>query len=285
MKTRTYIYIAIAVFIILVLAAGFVTVQLNPSLLTTNFYEFIDRYFTQWSPALGAAGTFIAAMIAVAAIAESRRRQKDVIIDQNLTKIEYWVQEDLEFWTKGLDYINEYRNEARYENNLRMEKVELEKYLEEKKCEQTSESDKEAKAPSLREVREKLIRIDENLISANENRMKIIKKRIDNITEKHGSMKYRAMVAMSIVEKLNEPDLKRLIVEYQKTSIEANNEYSKAAKLTIENLNRHDHKRLIDDHTNDYWDKYALKEQELENNLYDIINCVISIRHNIIYHS
>ena len=73
---KKIIYISAGVFLLIILAAGYVTDQLNPSLITANFYQFIEKYFSQWSLALSAAGTIILALMLFFNIFENRRREE-----------------------------------------------------------------------------------------------------------------------------------------------------------------------------------------------------------------
>lgn len=75
---KKYLLVATSVFIaIVVLAIGFNT-EFNLSNITSDPYGFIEGFFNQWSPALSAAGAFIAAVLAVWAILDSRRvRERD----------------------------------------------------------------------------------------------------------------------------------------------------------------------------------------------------------------
>ena len=53
-----------------------ISAKFSLSNITSNPYAFITSFFSQWSPALSAAGTLIVAFIAYLAIHENRRRQE-----------------------------------------------------------------------------------------------------------------------------------------------------------------------------------------------------------------
>jgi len=76
MSIKKILYIAIGVFLILVAGAIYVTTKLNPSLISTDPYRFIETFFNQWSSALGAAGTIILAISVFLVIYENRRREE-----------------------------------------------------------------------------------------------------------------------------------------------------------------------------------------------------------------
>jgi len=76
MNIKKILYIGACIFLLIVLGAIYVTMQLNPSLITSNPYQFIERFFSQWSLALSAAGTIILALSLFFNIYENRRREE-----------------------------------------------------------------------------------------------------------------------------------------------------------------------------------------------------------------
>lgn len=73
---KKVIYINASAFFLLVLAAVYITDKLNPSFITTAPYQFIEKFFSQWSLALSAAGTIILALMLFFNIYENRRREE-----------------------------------------------------------------------------------------------------------------------------------------------------------------------------------------------------------------
>ena len=59
MKVWKYILIAVGAFLVIVVFAAGVTARFSISNITADTYGFIEKFFSQWSPALGAASTVI----------------------------------------------------------------------------------------------------------------------------------------------------------------------------------------------------------------------------------
>lgn len=77
MNWKKSLYVGAGVFLAIVVGAIYVTDRLNPSLITSNPYGFIEKLLSQWSLSLGAAGSFIAAMLALYAILQNRAIQEE----------------------------------------------------------------------------------------------------------------------------------------------------------------------------------------------------------------
>lgn len=83
MNIKKYLFIAIGVFLAIVALAVGVSARFDLSNITADPYGFIENFFNQWSPALGAASTIILVVTVFWTIYESRRsrdREKGQVI-------------------------------------------------------------------------------------------------------------------------------------------------------------------------------------------------------------
>ena len=76
MNVRRLLWVALGFFLAIVLVAIGISARFTLSNITANPYGFIEDFFSQWSPALSAAGAIIVAIMALWAIYESRRAQE-----------------------------------------------------------------------------------------------------------------------------------------------------------------------------------------------------------------
>jgi hypothetical protein len=76
MNVKKGLYVGVGIFLLLVLVAIYITDRLNPSLIISDPYRFIEKFFSQWSLALSAAGTIILALTIFSHIYENRRREE-----------------------------------------------------------------------------------------------------------------------------------------------------------------------------------------------------------------
>jgi hypothetical protein len=76
MNIKKYLYIGIGVFLVIVFLAAGTTAEFKLSNVTSDVYGYIEKFFSQWSLALGAAGTVILAISVFLFIYENRRREE-----------------------------------------------------------------------------------------------------------------------------------------------------------------------------------------------------------------
>jgi len=76
MNIKKYLYIGIGVFLFIVFLAVGITAEFKLSNITGDVYGYIEKFFSQWSLALGAAGTVILALSVFLFIYENRRREE-----------------------------------------------------------------------------------------------------------------------------------------------------------------------------------------------------------------
>jgi len=76
MNIKKYLYIGIGVFLVVVFLAAGTTAEFKLSNITSDVYSYIEKFFSQWSLALGAAGTIILALSVFFFIYENRRREE-----------------------------------------------------------------------------------------------------------------------------------------------------------------------------------------------------------------
>lgn len=97
MNIKKYLYIGIGIFIVIVLLAVGITSEFKPSNITGNFYAFVEKFFSQWSPALAAAGTLIVAVVAFMTIYENRRSQRLATYERYFSQVEEWTENERQF--------------------------------------------------------------------------------------------------------------------------------------------------------------------------------------------
>lgn len=73
---KKYLYIGIGVFLFIVFLAAGITAEFKLSNITSDVYGYIEKFFSQWSLALSAAGTVILALSVFLFIYENRRREE-----------------------------------------------------------------------------------------------------------------------------------------------------------------------------------------------------------------
>jgi len=76
MNIKKYLSIAIGAFLVIVILAVGISAKFSLSSITANPYQFIEDFFDQWSPALGAAGTVILAVLVLWTMYDNRRSQE-----------------------------------------------------------------------------------------------------------------------------------------------------------------------------------------------------------------
>jgi hypothetical protein len=252
---KKYIYIAIGVFVVLIIVAGFVTAKLNPSLLTTNFYEFIDKYFVQWSPALGATGTVFATIIAVTAIFESRRNQKLQMYDYYFSKIETWASESHEALNRILNMLKSVPMNMRSNKNLERQRLEL--------MEQDGllKSSKEIDNGKMQLNLESQIKVNEAIMDNDIKNMDYLKNQLDLIVKYQAKLSASRMFVSPIIYLLKDKTLIDVFDKYQKLETSHTN-------IDIENIGGSD----------DLIKNIELMKTELET----IIACVLILRNKSI---
>lgn len=76
MNVKGLIWIALGVFVAIAFVTIGISARFSLSNITANPYEFIEEFFSQWSPALAAAGTVILAISIFSFVYENRRREE-----------------------------------------------------------------------------------------------------------------------------------------------------------------------------------------------------------------
>lgn len=76
MNIKKYLYMGIGVFLLIVFLTVCITAEFKLSHITSDIYAFIEKFFSQWSLALSAAGTVILALSVFFFIYENRRREE-----------------------------------------------------------------------------------------------------------------------------------------------------------------------------------------------------------------
>lgn len=76
MNVRRLLWVALGFFLAIVLVAIGISARFTLSNITANPCGFIEDFFSQWSPALAAAGTFILAISIFSFVYENRRREE-----------------------------------------------------------------------------------------------------------------------------------------------------------------------------------------------------------------
>lgn len=76
MNIKKYLYIGIGVFLLIIFLAAGITAEFKLSNITSDVYSYIEKFFSQWSLALGAAGTVILALSVFFFIYENRRHEE-----------------------------------------------------------------------------------------------------------------------------------------------------------------------------------------------------------------
>lgn len=76
MNIKKYLSIAIGAFLVIVILTIGISAKFSLLNITANPYQFIEDFFNQWSPALGAASTVILAVLVLWTMYDNRRSQE-----------------------------------------------------------------------------------------------------------------------------------------------------------------------------------------------------------------
>lgn len=197
---KRYFYGALIIFLVLFLGSVFVTAKLNSSLLTGNFLEFIEIYFNQWSPTLGAIGTFLAVVVAFIAIIDTRHNQKLATLEIYYSRIESWASENREYLEQIKWMYNFIEIEDRPIRELDLKSKELK--------EQQAELDKKDKTEEvnleIRKNAKEQIKVNGKLLQLVQSKQETLSKNTEIIRPLHIKLYSEIMLVSPIVTLIND---------------------------------------------------------------------------------
>jgi hypothetical protein len=253
MNVKKYLYISIGVFLLIVFLAAGITAEFRLSNITSDVYDYIEKFFSQWSLALSAAGTIILAISVFFYIYENRRSQKLALFEARSSKLEEWASYNSDLiYQLTKEFI---RSE---ESSTAIKQLESEKKAlqdekrrlqnQEKKLEIEKNAGNPEANDKLVDVIKRLIKISEKEKSVNKQIVEILQLGLEDLSEywKEGvkidsKVDYNQMIARPIIYSMGDSELIEYFDRYSNLRLELHEairgeEYGKCAVTSSDML-------------------------------------------------
>ncbi len=209
---KKYLFIAIGTFLAIIIVAFGISARFDFSNIAIAPYQFIEDFFINWSPALSAVATFIVAILAFLAIYEGRRSHRLAVLDQQYSKIEEWIRDNVEAFRSMRLTIELSELEATREKELESENDSLGK--KRKMLESEMHAGKSENNEELREITEKLIGINKELLSINERKIDFIKEGFEESRKTIVKIAGSDITIAPLIYSIGDVELKKLYESY-----------------------------------------------------------------------